>query len=190
MIKELVDHFYNETSNQLQSYPGTAYRRQASKVKQHIGNFIQNHGPREASEVLHNLVTFADAYPGGQDNLFMGDIFSAVSELRTAGIESGSVQYKLDLMHMNDNNLLTTADHIVPEAPPIREQQAADSLGEALAYQKDKLARASGLYEVRAIEYTIYQIERDIQSLNPSPIVPQAPDKPQLSPGAQATRQR
>ena len=128
--RELAEHFYRETSSRLSGYVGSSYRRQQNDVTGHIDAVIREYGPAAASTMLHELVEFSENYPGGQDNLFMGDVFQAIGELREAGIESGTQDYRENLEHMADNELFDTSDYDPKQDVPAHEQQLANSLNQ------------------------------------------------------------
>ncbi len=193
MSQPLIDHFFTETSRRLSGYTGQAFKRQHAQVRAHMANVMREHGPQELAEVMHNVVEFADAYPGSKENVFLGDIFSAIGELRTANIEPGSSAYKEQLEHMASKELIGAAEHTRSQGPT-REQAAANHLQQALKHHKQELARAQGPYEqeheIQRLERTISRIEGDIQQLNGSVVPPKsAPDKPALSPEALARQQ-
>ncbi|MCP3869279.1 MAG: hypothetical protein GY703_14490 [Gammaproteobacteria bacterium] len=145
--------------------------------------------------MMHGLVEFGQQYPGGQQDVFMGDVFTAIGELRTEGIEPGSPQYREQLAHMADSNLFDTSELTTEPDVSSRAQQAGNALQESLAHHKRELDRASGPYadenEVLRLERTISKIESDIQRMNGSVVPPAAaPDKPVLSPEAQARQDK
>jgi hypothetical protein len=146
MSAQIIEHFYRETASRLNGYVRQSFRRQAGQVKQHMGNVMRDHGPQELTEMMRNLAEFSDSYPGGQENIFSGEIFTAIGELREAGYEPGTADYREQLAYMVYEKLFTKAEYDRNQDAPSREQQATASLNEALQHQKSKLARAAGPY--------------------------------------------
>ncbi len=120
-------------------------------------------------------------------------MFSAIGELRTAGIETNTREYAEQLQNMADEELIAAPNYDQKADHPTNKQAAANHLQQALKHHKTELARSVGPYEneheIARLERTISRIQADIQKLNPAPVHKQ-PDRPALSAEQLAAQQK